>query len=261
MRQAVPILTYHSLDESGSVISVAPRVFAEHMRLLARRGFLGITLSNLLDAWEGRVPLPPHPVVLTFDDGFANLLQHAAPVIWEHGFCATVFAISGWCGRTNGWPTQGPGIPRLPLLAWSDLAQMATRGWEIGAHTINHPPLTRIPAQQAHREIVGSKAAIEDRLGKPVTSFAYPYGLISPPSYEIVRNHFRGACSVDLGVARACDDLHQLRRLDVYYFRSPIFFRLFGTVPGRAYTQLCGIGRMVRRTIVRAAEKNGNGRH
>src|ERR1043166_6308036 len=67
-----PILTYHSLDESGSVTSVRPRFFREHMRSLARRGFVAISLSELLDGWDGIAPLPPHPVVITFDDGLAN---------------------------------------------------------------------------------------------------------------------------------------------------------------------------------------------
>ena len=72
----VPILTYHSLDDSGAVTSVAPRDFICHMRSLVQAGFTGISLSDLLDGWEGRSRLPPKPVVLTFDDGFANVLEN-----------------------------------------------------------------------------------------------------------------------------------------------------------------------------------------
>ena len=67
----MPILTYHSLDDSRAVTSVAPRDFTEHMGSLARRGFTGISLSDLLDGWAGKAPLPLRPVVLTFDDGWS----------------------------------------------------------------------------------------------------------------------------------------------------------------------------------------------
>lgn len=248
--RAAPILTYHSLDESGAVTSVAPRDFDTHMRSLAARGFAGISLSELLDGWDGLGKLPARPVVLTFDDGFANLLEHAAPVLSELGFHATIFAISGRCGQTNDWPDQAPGIPRLPLLSWAELAQMRAAGFEIGAHSITHRPLTEIPPAEAEREIAESKKTIEDRLGRPVKTFAYPFGLFSRRHCEIARQHFRGAVSVQLRKARPMDDRHQLPRLDVYYLRRPALFQLFETPVGRAYLALRGTGRKVRARLV-----------
>jgi peptidoglycan/xylan/chitin deacetylase (PgdA/CDA1 family) len=244
------ILTYHSLDESGSVTSVAPRDFGEHMRSLVRRGFTGISLSELLDGWNGVAPLPARPVVLTFDDGFANLLEHAAQVLSELGFRATIFVVGGRCGQTNDWPNQAPGIPRLPLLSWSELAQMTRAGFEIGAHSVTHRPLTEITQAEARREIVESKMMIEERLGWPVKTFAYPFGMFTRANYEVVREHFRGACSVEMGKARRENDRHQLPRLDIYYLRHPILFQLFETLPGQAYLGLRGIGRRVRATKV-----------
>ena len=246
-----PILTYHSLDESGSVTSVRPQFFRKHMHSLARRGFVGISMSELLDGWDDIAPLPARPVVLTFDDGFANLLEHAAPVLSELGFRATIFVVSGRCGQTNDWPNQAPDIPRLPLLSWSELAQMATAGFEMGAHSVTHRPLTELTQAEAEREIVESKATIEERLGRPVNTFAYPFGVFSRPNYEVVRKHFRGACSVEMGNAGRENDRHQLPRLDVYYLRHPTLFQLFETLPGRAYLELRGGGRRVRAGLVR----------
>jgi peptidoglycan/xylan/chitin deacetylase (PgdA/CDA1 family) len=268
-RRDIPILTYHSLDESGSVTSVRPRFFHEHMRSLARRGFVGISLSELLDGWDDIAPLPARPVVLTFDDGFANLLEHAAPVLSELGFRATIFVVSGHCGQTNDWPNQASDIPRLPLLSWSELTQMATAGFEMGAHSITHRPLTEITQTEAEREIVESKETIEGRLGRPVNTFAYPFGVFSRANYEVVRAHFRAACSVELGKARHESDRHQLPRLDVYYLRHPALFQLFETLPGQAYLGLRGAGRNVRAGLVRCGflfqtkpgEKHGDGQH
>lgn len=249
----VPILTYHSLDDSDAVTSVAPGDFSRHMRSLAQRGFAGICLSQLLDGWEGKAPLPPRPVVLTFDDGFANLRPHAAPLLAELKFRATIFAVSGRCGQTNDWPGQAPGIPRLPLLSWNELAQLANAGWEIGAHTLTHRPLSKLSAADARREIVESQAMIEDRLGRAVTTFAYPFGLMNAASYECVRENFRGACSVELGTAAVAEDRHALRRLDVYYLRRPAVFDLFGTWAGGAYLALRGVGRHLKTRLSGAA--------
>ena len=256
--KAVPILTYHSLDDSGAITSVAPRDFREHMHILAQRGFTGISLSALLDSWDGRGTLPLRPVVITFDDGFANLLEHAAPLLTDLGFRATIFVVTGRCSLTNDWPNQVADVPRLPLLSWPELAQMATAGFEIGAHGVTHRPLTEIPQSEAAKEIVESKAAIEDRLGQAVQTFAYPFGVFSRANYELVREHFRGACSVEMGKARRENDRHQLPRLDIYYLRHPILFQLFETLPGRVYIRLRGIGRNVRSAILPRGHESGD---
>jgi peptidoglycan/xylan/chitin deacetylase (PgdA/CDA1 family) len=221
------------------------------MYSLAKRGFVGISLSDLLDGWDGLAKLPARPVVLTFDDGFANFVEHAAPVLSELGFRATIFAVSGRCGRTNDWPHQAPAIPRLPLLSWSQLAEMVTAGFEIGAHSVTHRPLTEITPAEAEREIVESKERIEEELGRPVKTFAYPFGMFTRTHCEIVRKHFRGACSVKLGKAKRESDRHQLPRLDIYYLRRPVLFQLFETLPGKAYLALRGAGRSIRAELVR----------
>jgi peptidoglycan/xylan/chitin deacetylase (PgdA/CDA1 family) len=248
---AVPILTYHSLDDSGAVTSIAPRDFREHMQILTQRGFTGISLSALLDSWDGRGTLPPRPVVITFDDGFSNVLEHAAPRLSDLSFSATIFVVSGRCGQTNDWPNQAPNIPRLPLLSWSELGQLAAAGFEIGAHTVTHRALTEIPRSEAAKEIVESKMAIEDRLGQAVQNFAYPFGLFSRSICDVAREHFRGACTTKLERAKPTHDRQCLPRLDVYYLRRPIFFRMFETRPGRSYLALRGAGREMRNQLVR----------
>lgn len=240
--EAVAILTYHSLDNSGSVTSVAPDDFRQHMRILSQRGFTGISLSTLLDSWEKGSELPSRPVVITFDDGFANVLEHGAPVLSDLGFRATIFVVSGRCGQTNDWP-QRSGTPRLPLLSWSALMEMAAAGFEIGSHSVTHRLPTEISKAEAEREIVDSKATIEDRLGRAVQSFAYPFGLVDRASYDFVRRHFRAACGTKLAKTKSTSDRFDLPRLDVYYLRNPLAFRLFETLPGEFYLTLRRIAR------------------
>jgi len=247
----VPILTYHSLDTSGSVISVTPDAFAAHMASLAERGWTAIRLDRLLDAWAGEAELPEHPVVVSFDDGFRNALEHAAPVLAEHGFAATIFVVSEHCGGSNDWSDRGRDMPSLPLLTWDELGQLSAAGWEIAAHSTSHARLPQLSVDEARRQITDCKTALQDKLGAPVRTFAYPYGETSPAVTAIAREEFLGAVSVEMGTARPSDDRHLLPRLDAYYLRDPAMFRKLGTYRGSAYLRLRALARRVRAGLAR----------
>jgi peptidoglycan/xylan/chitin deacetylase (PgdA/CDA1 family) len=246
---SLPILTYHSLDETRSVISTAPTVFCKQMCALKRWGFQGICVGDLLDAWEGKRVMPDRPVVLTFDDGFRNVGEHAVPVLKELGFRATIFAVAGYCGGTNNWPSPLAGIPRLPLLSWLELRGLAAAGYEIGAHGVTHAPLDTMTPQEAERELAGAKDFLQQRLGQAVTVFAYPYGSTGPALRPLVAVHYRAACGTGLGMASPSSDRYQLRRIDMHYYRAPALFRLFPTRLGRGYLGLRAFGRSCRHAL------------
>src|SRR5271157_5964061 len=125
------ILTYHSLDDSGSVISIQPALFRRHMEFLAESGVPVVPLDQVL----GR----PGSVAITFDDGFRNFADWALPVLDRHQLPATIFIVSQYCGQMNDWPSQsGAGVPRLPLLSWGELAALPALV-SVGAHTATHP--------------------------------------------------------------------------------------------------------------------------
>jgi peptidoglycan/xylan/chitin deacetylase (PgdA/CDA1 family) len=245
----VPILTYHSLDESGSVISVHPSVFRRQMEALASRGYQGVALGDLLEAWLGRRPMAARPVVLTFDDAFRNTAEEAAPVLAELRFRATVFAVSDHCGGTNDWPTQPLEIPRLPLLSFTELRDLAWDGFEVGSHGVTHAALDQLAPAEAESEVLDSKRRLEDALGQAVRVFAYPYGRADDRVRDHVRTHYHGACSVELGMADRGQDRHWLSRIDAYYVRDPALFGLLGTRLGSAYLGLRAAGRRLRRHL------------
>src|SRR5689334_22059807 len=109
------ILTYHSLDRSGSVISIQPEVFSRQMAFLAESGTPVVPVSA--------VRKTTCAVAITFVDGFRNFYEAAFPVLRRYGFAATVFVVSGYCGKRNDWPTQprNSGIPTLDLMAWNQV--------------------------------------------------------------------------------------------------------------------------------------------
>ncbi len=223
------ILTYHSIDNSGSVVSTSPETFQRQMQFLSESSFNVVSLNVIMDCLHENRPLPSRALAITFDDGYENVYTDAFPVLEKYGFGATVFLITDYCGKDSDWPGNAPSFERRPLLSWTEIEEMRRHGFEFGAHTATHPNLTQVSIQQAEREIIGSKAEIEDRLGVEATSFAYPYGKYNSEVEEIVRTQFLGACSTILGKVRSDCDLHELRRIDMYYLSRPELFSALST--------------------------------
>ena len=221
------ILTYHSLDASGAVVSLRPEIFRQHIRSLLVQGIAVVSLEDILGPRRSEETQPA--VALTFDDGFADFSPQAFPWLLQYAFPATVFLVSGYCGKTNDWPSQPPGLGGRALLGWSEIEELSRQGIEFGAHSVTHPDLTRLPLAAAREEILSSRKQIEDRVGRPVKAFAYPYGAESRPLRELVAEHFNRGCSTRLGYLRPDSPRESLERIDVYYLRNRFWFRrLFG---------------------------------
>jgi peptidoglycan/xylan/chitin deacetylase (PgdA/CDA1 family) len=241
------ILTYHSLDASGSVLSTAPDSFAEHMRRLAGSGVRVVPLGDLPRALDVASSEPA--VAITFDDGFRSVYEHGLPVLARYRFPATVFLVTGHCGMTHAWASRMSGVAGAPLLGWQEIAEMTRADITFGSHTHTHPDLTRLDPGRVEQELVSSKRVIEDALGRPVEAFAYPYGAHDARVKELARAHFRLACATTLDFVTPASDRFALERLDTYYFRRPdSLARLFSSRT-RAYVKLRRMARTGRRLI------------
>ncbi len=237
------ILTYHSIDDSGSVISVSPRLFRQHMDMLAAAGTPVVPLQQ--------VRITPGAVAITFDDGFCNFLDHALPVLVEHRFPATVFVVSDYCGKQNDWPSQPRGVPCLDLMDWADLRDLPRHGIALGGHSATHAPLTGIWGDLLRREISDSRTMIEELGGAPITTFAYPYGGVNESVRRVVASEYRLACGTSLRLTEPGDDAFDLPRIDAFYLKKGWTVRnLFGP-PGRAYLRARGWMRSARVAVAR----------
>jgi peptidoglycan/xylan/chitin deacetylase (PgdA/CDA1 family) len=235
------ILAYHSLDDSGSPISVPPSVFRRHVESLARSGRPVVPLAE--------IQRRPGAVAITFDDGFRSFYEHAFPCLREFRLPSTVFVVSGYCGRRNDWPSQPAGIPSFELMGWGELKEIARHGVELGVHTVNHPRMTDIAAEEVDREILGCREDLAQRIGRPVGAFAYPYGLSNTRVREAVKRHFALACGVELDYVEATSDPADLPRLDCYYLRQPFWFDRLTTPLGAVYVSARRRLRRLRRTL------------
>jgi peptidoglycan/xylan/chitin deacetylase (PgdA/CDA1 family) len=173
---AIPlVLMYHSVsqyDEDPYQVTVTPQRFERQMRWLRSRGLRGVSMGELLDATaEGRARR--RLVGLTFDDGYADFVANAMPVLQRHGFAATAFVLAGRLGGENAWSRPGP---HKPLLTAAQVREIARAGIEIASHGLGHVSLLKADDARLRDETVRSRAILQDLLGRPVRGFAYPYG-------------------------------------------------------------------------------------
>ena len=220
------ILTYHSIDDSDSAVSISPEVFREHVRWISQGHVRVVSLDALLadDATAATDTL-----AITFDDGFANFTQ-AAELLNHHGLPVTQFIVTGHVGGTNAWGGRSAsGIPTLPLLGWSELEHLAARGVAIGAHTRTHPHLTDLPSNAVEDEMDGCRADLRARLGVDSLYFAYPYGAVDDRVAALAASRFAASVTTLFGPLAAQPASMRLPRLDMYYFRRPGALERWGT--------------------------------
>jgi peptidoglycan/xylan/chitin deacetylase (PgdA/CDA1 family) len=233
----IAVLTYHSLDDSGSVLSTSPQVFAEQMRVLHELHVRVVSLSEVGQAL-GRGSVQENLVVLTFDDGFSSVYEHAFPILQRYGDPATIFLVTAYCGKTNSWPGQPLTVERRPLLGWAEIKEMSRAGISFGSHTVTHPDLRKLPRHAVEEELVASKKTIEDATGDAVETIAYPYGACDETIKRLAQAHFSLGCATTLGFAGPKWDPFSIERLDMYYLSRPGFFRRLFSPEMAAYIRL-----------------------
>ena len=215
----LPVLLYHRVGEGSAgldpFLSVSPLAFERQVAWLARRGFTGIRPSEWQSWREGRGGLARKPVLFTFDDAYAELGEHALPILRRHGFGAVVFVVTGAMGGVNTWdPVRGDG-PRPALMSAEEIARWAGEGIDFGAHGRTHRNLLGLDAAELEDEVCGSRGDLERVVGKGVTCFAYTFGSHSPAARDLVAATYALAFTADEGVNGLRTDPHLLRRLAV----------------------------------------------
>jgi peptidoglycan/xylan/chitin deacetylase (PgdA/CDA1 family) len=206
----VPILYYHYIrinpnpsDRVGFSLSTPPAMFRSQMQYLANHGFHVISLHDAVVAIRNHSGLPSRPVVLTFDDGYADFFTTAVPILQSHGFTATSFVITGRMGW-GGFMTP------------SQVVAADGMGFTIGAHTVDHVALAPQAPARATWEMNQSKLTLEGLLGHPVLDFAYPYGSFN--QYDMAQAKslgFETAASTLYGTVHSAGQLFELSRMRI----------------------------------------------
>ncbi|MCX5333977.1 polysaccharide deacetylase family protein [Streptomyces sp. NBC_00140] len=189
------IAMYHSVGDCSDDpyrITVTPDRLDRQLNWLCRRGLRGVSMAALLAA-----PASTNLVGLTFDDGYADFLDHALPLLRKHDFGATLFVLPGRLGGDNAWDPLGP---RKPLLTADGLRRACEAGVEIGSHGLTHVDLTKTDDLRLKSEVIESRAALEELTGASVKGFCYPYGTLDERVVDAVREAgYAYACAIDPG--------------------------------------------------------------
>jgi peptidoglycan/xylan/chitin deacetylase (PgdA/CDA1 family) len=179
----LPILMYHrvgplkaSLPAITRALTVTSEEFSMQMHWLIRHGFHAVTELEAFDALEKGEPLPPKPVMITFDDGYRDVLWNAAPTLSRLDLPATSYVITG---RISG--------PDPSFLTWPELGKLEAGGITVGSHTVHHLEIPFLSTSQALAELEQSRKALERHLHHPVQWFAYPGGAEDTHAAQLVR--------------------------------------------------------------------------
>jgi len=209
------MLMYHSVQGGSRTPewpwAVSHKAFRDQLDFLQAEGYKTIVMSDLAAA---RVNPSRGTIIITFDDGYADNLL-ACDELHKRGMCASWFIVSGSIGQSPDWPADGR--PAGRLLNEAELRLMLDAGMEIGSHTVRHLPLPQLDDTTQDRELTESKATLEDAIGAPVLSFAYPYGAWDERSEDAVRRaRYTAACTTQTGWAMRDGNAYRLRRLTVF---------------------------------------------
>ncbi|HEX2459956.1 MAG TPA: polysaccharide deacetylase family protein [Vicinamibacterales bacterium] len=211
----LPVLLYHHVGPSrpGTFpeLTVSAERFARHVSWLVRRGYVGIRPADWL-AWCGNHrALPRKPVLLTFDDAYADLTTYALPVLKRHDFGAAVFVVTHHVGGENVWDRLRGSQPHR-LMTEDQIREWAGRGIEFGAHSRTHADLTTLSDREVQEEIDGSRDDLAAVTGQHVRAFAYPFGRTNEAVRNRVRAVFDCAFSCEAGLNTVSSDRYALSR-------------------------------------------------
>jgi peptidoglycan/xylan/chitin deacetylase (PgdA/CDA1 family) len=220
---SLPILMYHSIsDEPEENVSpyyrtaTSPKVFTAHMTLLRSRGYEVLSLQTGLEKFRRGNSPDAKLAVITFDDGYRDFYTAALPVLRQYKFGATVFLPTAYIGQ------QSRDFKGRACMTWDEVRESQKSGIEFGSHTVNHLKLYGLGLPQIRAELKESKAVIEDELGGPVRSFAYPYAFPSADRAfvkvfmeTLEETGYDCNVTTKIGLAKKNDDPFTLKRLPV----------------------------------------------
>jgi len=212
----VPIITYHSIDNSNSYLSISPQIFFLQMAHLKEQGWNTITIPQLL-RYKFTTKLPEKSVVLTFDDGLQNFYKAAWPILSQFGFTATVFIPTNYIGEKAWWYSDYDLEP-LTILTWDQMKELDSHGIDIQSHGCSHNEPNSFDIDDMRYEAQQSKTILEQGLSKSIKIFCFPFGQTPPTMIEILKScgYVASICGQE-GLFRLSSNPYYIRRQSLDY--------------------------------------------
>ena len=202
---------YHSVDyaqtDRARANTVSPEAFERQMAFLKRGGYQVLSVETYVQIIREKKKFAPKSVVITFDDGLLNNYTNAYPILMKYGIPAVMFIPSSYVGRLDA----GVGPPKMNA---DQLREISAHGVTIGSHVATEAYLPSLGQEAAQKEIVDSKAVLEELVGRRVEYLAYPSGGFSEEIKAMVRDAgYQAAFTTNRGFDRGNRDLYELKRI------------------------------------------------
>jgi peptidoglycan/xylan/chitin deacetylase (PgdA/CDA1 family) len=205
------VLTFHSIDDSGSVVSYPIKAFRQLIDGLAAAAVPVVTFQQLLQV--------EHGVTITFDDGMQSVHRHALPVLRANGFPAHLFLTTGAIGNGSLWSA---GSHQFEMLTWDEIGECANGGVTIECHTATHPDLRQLQPDEVAAECRRADDEIERHLRRRPALLAYPYGYHNPAVVRSVSGMYEACFTTRLAYFDNASARGTIPRLDAYYLQPAI---------------------------------------
>lgn len=210
---------YHQINSEPRsyfpIHATAPDTFANQMKLLKRLGYQTINMDQLYEYWKGNLELPSKPIIITFDDGLVEAINHSSKILKKYGFTAVYYIPSDFIGKTSDWLLDELGF-KLPIIDWEKVKWLDSNSFQVACHSKSHPHLNAITTDQCVEELRDSKKKLEDFLGHDVNHLAYPYGSYNEKVINIAEDlGFHTACTTEEGFCTLDNNSLALPRINI----------------------------------------------
>ena len=205
----IPVLSYHSINDFNSPISLKTNFFENQLKYLKKKGFKSINF-NEIDKKKNKT------IIITFDDGYKDVFYNALPILKKYNFKATCFLVTNYIGNYNSWDKKKVNYKKQELMNEKDINEWLSNGMSIGSHSHYHSDLTKLSENNLINELDFSKKILEDKFNNNNNIFCYPYGKVNDIAYNFVKKIYHKALTTNRSrYDTFVHDSHLIPRIDM----------------------------------------------
>ena len=186
----IPVLLYHSISDDNSRMSLKVNIFENQIKYLKNNGYTSINFDEIDQSAKKQI-------IITFDDGYKDVLVNALPILKKYDFKATCFFVTNLIGQDNSWDSNKKNFSKKETINFNDINNWISSGMHIGSHSHNHLDLTKISEKNLLNELEFSKKILEDKFNTINDIFCYPYGKVNQYVYTLTKKIYNKAVTTN----------------------------------------------------------------